>query len=211
MYKIDTTNFTIYYTNKSDEMVEELLNSLLVNMNRILQFFKLEELKNKTDIIIYSSIDDYIKHVNACNQTHYEWLIADTFDGKINILSIDICRKTDAHRNISIEEYSKLIIHEFVHICQQEVNPNSYGCEWFWEALATNLADQKMERPQEICTREALMFNYASIPNAYSISYYLGRYMLQNLSHEKIYEYVLKPEILWNDTETLLNEVRKEL
>ncbi len=169
MYKIDTTNFTIYYTNKSDEMVEELLNSLLVNMNRILQFFKLEELKNKTDIIMYSSIDDYIKHVNACNQTHYEWMIADTFDGKINILSIDICRKTDVHRNINVEEYSKLIINEFVHICQQEVNPNSYGCEWFWEALATNLAEQKMDCPQEICTREELMFNYATIEKTKSL------------------------------------------
>ena len=211
MYKINTTNFTICYTNKTDEMVEELLNTLIANMERILQFFKLEQLENKTDIIIYSSINDYIKHVNACNQTYYEWMVADTFDGKINILSIVVCRNTNEHRNINVEEYSKLIIHEFVHICQQEVNPNSYGCEWFWEALATNLAEQKMDCPQEICTREELMFHYASIPNAYSISYYLGQYMLQNLSYEKIYEYVLNPEILWNDTETILNEVRKEL
>lgn len=206
--EINTRDFVIYYNHEYGEAEKELLNTLSSNMERILHFLKLDNLKEKVDILIYSTIEDYIKHVFKCGQAYYEWMIADTFDGKINIVAIDVCKKTDSHKNISLEEYSKLIIHEFVHICQQEVNPDSYGCEWFWEALATNLSGQKMEYPNMICTKDDLMFHYAEIPNAYSISYCIGQYILQNLSYEKIYEYISKPEILRQDTEILLMSVK---
>ena len=53
---------------------------------------------------------------------------ADTFDGNINLLSIEECRKTKAHSDITLEEFLENIIHEFVHACQQEINPDSKKC-----------------------------------------------------------------------------------
>lgn len=40
---------------------------------------------------------------------------ADTFDGNINLLSIEECRKTREHSDITLEEFLENIIHEFVH------------------------------------------------------------------------------------------------
>lgn len=204
--KASTKDFIIYY--EQEDGIEQLLGTLTQNMERILRFFRLEQLREKVEVVIYSTVATYRAHVEECGQTYYEWMIADTFDGKINVSSMEVCRKSSSHRNMNAEEYAKLIIHEFVHVCQQEVNLNSYGCEWFWEALATNLADQKMNYPQTLCSKEKLMFHYAEIPNAYSISYHMGQYMLQNLPEEKIYEYIVNPDILWEDTEKLLEALK---
>lgn len=203
--------FEITYSCLDNTLVEQLKETLKRHGTRIMQFFRLECLKEKLHIMIYSNPDDYIKHVEECGQIYYQWMIADTFDGKINLLAPDVCKKVDFHRNLTYDQYTKLIIHEFVHICQQEVNPDSYGCEWFWEALATNLAEQEMECSPISCTEEDLMYGYAELPNAYSVSYCMGRYMLNNLSGEKIYEYISKPAALRKDAGTILHTVIKSL
>ncbi len=57
------------------------------------------------------------------------------------------------------------------------------------------------------CSRDELMFHYQELPAAYSISYRLGKYMLEYLSHEQIYEYIRNPGALWTDTENILEAV----
>ncbi len=198
----------LYFDEQDAELAEQLLDVVLANLERLLCFFKLEELKDKVDIIIYSSIKDYEKHMIDCGQTYFDWMIADTIDGKINIANVDACRATQAHKDMSFDEYTKVIIHELVHICQRHVYENCYGCEWFWEALATNLSGQNMEYPKQICTKNDLMFHYNEVPYAYAISYHMGRYMLENLSHEKIYKYILNPDVLWQDTEELMKVLK---
>ena len=49
---------------------------------------------------------------------------------------------TKSHREMTFSGWVQIVVHELVHICQQEVKPNPYGCEWFWEALALNLSGQ---------------------------------------------------------------------
>ncbi len=198
----------LHYDEAESELAELILKVIEDNLERLLAFFQLGGLSNKVDIIIYSSIKDYEKHMLECGYAYYEWMIADTMDGKIHISTLDACRGTQAHRDISFDDYVKMIIHELVHICQQHVYANCYGCEWFWEALATNLSGQCMEYPQELCTRDDLMFHYNEVPYAYSISYHIGKYMLENLPHEKIYEYIANPDALWQDTEELLGVLK---
>ena len=102
------------------------------------------------------------------------------------------------------EEYARLIVHEFVHICQQQVEPDCDGCVWFWEALATNLSGQVAEPVAISCSKEELMFEYQELPAAYAVSYQLGKYMLEHMSSDQIYEYICRPEILREDTEEIL-------
>lgn len=199
-----TDNFNINYTHESQAFIDLLSQTLSDNLERILCFFGLKSLRDKKEIIVYSDLSDYIAHITKYTHRYQDWMIADTFDGNINILSLDNCRKTNSHGNMSYEDYSKVIVHELVHACQQEINENAYGCEWFWEALATNLSGQTTKVIEISCTKEQLMFDYANLPNAYAISYNLGKYMLENMSHEKILEYAAHPELLWNDTEKIM-------
>lgn len=205
--KITSDNFVVFCDKKYTEAAERLIQILTANSERILDFFKLNQNNIKVNIYIYSTIDEYISHIKQCNQQYYDWMIADTFDGNINIVSIDICQKINSHKSISLNDYSKLIIHEFVHICQQAVNPDCNGCIWFWEALATSLSGQMFESPKELCSKEDLLFNYTELPDAYSISYFLGQYMLKNMTHDKIFEYIKNPESLRSDVDEILRAV----
>lgn len=201
---LETEYFVIRYRRDCEGLVQEMAGTLLENMRRIMNFFRLEGLDGKISVFLYSDRDAYISHVEQCGQRYCDWMIADTFDSRIHILSLEACRGCPSHAGMDREEYTRLIVHEFVHICQQQVEPNCYGCIWFWEALATNLAGQEyapVELPRD---REELMFRYQELPNAYAISYRLGKYMLGHMPPQQIYEYIRRPQALWEDTEEIL-------
>lgn len=204
-----TEYFEIRYSRDCEGLVEEISGTLLENMEKIMGFFRLERLDKKISVIIYSETEVYISHLANCGQTYYEWMIADTFDGRIHVLSLEACRRSPSHAHMDREEYARLIVHEFVHICQQQVEPNCYGCIWFWEALATNLAGQAMGPVEIGCSKEELMFHYQELPNAYAISYGLGKYMLEHMPHEQIYNYIRRPADLWEDTEEILEAAKQ--
>ena len=206
-----TDYFELCYRRDCAGLVEEISGTLLENMERIMDFFRLERLDSKISVILYSEPEAYISHLEECGQTYYEWMIADTFDGRIHVLSLEACRRSRSHAHMDREEYARLIVHEFVHICQQQVEPNCYGCIWFWEALATNLAAQVMEPVEISCSRDELMFHYQELPEAYAISYRLGKYMLEHMSHEQIYDYIRRPAALWDDTEEILERAKQAL
>ena len=203
-----TEYFEISYSRNCERLVEDISSTLLENMERIMSFFQLEKLEKKIPIVIYSELDAYSAHVEKCGQTYYEWMIADTFDGRIHILSLEACRQSLSYARMDREEYARLIVHEFVHICQQQVEPNCYGCIWFWEALATNLAGQATAPVEICCSSEELMFHYQELSEPYAISYQLGKYMLKHLPYEQIYNYICKPAALWEDTEKILEQAK---
>lgn len=202
-----TEFFELHYSQSCQKLVGDIVGTLLENMERIMNFFLLEKLDQKVLVVIHSNVDVYAAHVAECGQDYRDWMIADTFDGRIHILSLEACRESSSHAHMDREEYARLIVHEFVHICQQQVEPNCNGVIWFWEALATNLAGQVMAPVELNCSRDELMFHYQELPAAYSISYRLGKYMLEYLSHEQIYEYIRNPGALWTDTENILEAV----
>ncbi len=204
-----TDCFEIRCSRDSEELVGEISGTLLENMEKLMGFFQLEKLEKKISVVIYPDIDAYAAHVKECGQEYYEWMVADTFDGGINVLTLEACRSSRSHARMDREEYARLIVHEFVHICQQQVEPNCYGCIWFWEALATNLAGQIMPPVEISCSREELMFHYQELPASYAISYRLGKYMLDHLPYEQIYNYIRKPAALWEDTEKILEAVKQ--
>lgn len=207
---LSTDCFELHYSRDCEALVGEISGTLLENMERIMSFFQLETLEKKISVVIYADVDAYAAHVKECGQNYYEWMIADTFDGRINVLALEACRLSRSHARMDEEEYARLIVHEFVHICQQQVEPDCYGCIWFWEALATNLAGQVMAPVEICCSREELMFHYQELPAAYAISYRLGKYMLEHLPYEQIYNYIRRPAALWEDTEKILEAVKQD-
>lgn len=123
-------------------------------------------------------------------------------------VSYDECRRTKAHKNMTPEQYQKVIIHEFVHSCQQEINPDAIECEWFWEALATNLTGQYNYTVPIKCTKEQLIHEYLNLNDNYLISYTIGKYMLENYYPERILDYVKNPERLRRETDGIIREVQ---
>lgn len=194
---------------KSLDYLEELKEKLNQESSRILNFFELEGLKNPKKIKIWTDREKYQKYLEEYVPKYYEWMCADTHDGNINILSIEECRKTISHQDMTLEEMLKVITHEFVHTCQQEINPDASNVEWFWEALATNLANPFDHVASMQCEDEELINNLNAVPYSYEICFTIGKFILENYSHEQILDYVKNPDKLRKDAKTIFKEERE--
>lgn len=49
----------------------------------------MEKLDKKAVVVIYSEAVTYAAHIKECGQDYYEWMVADTFDGRINVLGLE--------------------------------------------------------------------------------------------------------------------------
>ena len=203
----ETKEFIIEY-DKDIDYIADLIKKLEQEVDRILNFFELKNLKKKKKIKIWTSRKAYQTHLEKYVPKYYEWMNADTFDGNINLLSIEECRKTREHSDITLEEFLENIIHEFVHSCQQEINPDSKNVEWFWEALATNLGNPFDYTIDLKFNEDQLINDFNSVPNNYEIAFTIGKYLLENYSHEDIMRYVRNPEILRKDARNIFNEAK---
>ena len=83
-----TENFQIIYSTQCEHLANQLLKILQFNLERILKFFCLEHLKKRKQIIIYDNISIYAAYVEQSGRLYHEWMIEDTFNGDINILSL---------------------------------------------------------------------------------------------------------------------------
>ena len=194
--KIERPSFIIE-TDKELPYIDQIIDTLENHTYDILNFFKINKLSKKKKVVIYTDREKYKEHLLPYVSEYKEWMQADTYDGNINLLEISESRKSDAHKNLTLDEFIKCILHEFVHASQQEINSNSNGTAWFWEALATNLSGQDYtEVDLSKCNFQSLQEDFNNTNNAYCYAYTLGRFLLDNYSQDKILEYVKNPNLL---------------
>lgn len=136
-------------------------------------------------------------------------MIGSTHDGNINNLSLECCHQTETHKDRTLEQYISGIIHEIVHKMQQLVKGDiNTDNAWFHEALATNLSNQDYNIVPIDCTLEELKNNFNEVKNQYSISYTLGKYLLENYSQDLILK-LCKDESLLDEFAPILFEQTK--
>lgn len=194
---------------KKLDYIDELEEKLKQESSRILSFFELDGLKQQKKIKIWTDREKYRKYLEQYVDKYYEWMDGDTHDGNINMLSIEECRKTKAHQDMTLEEMLEVIVHEFVHACQQEINPDAFNVEWFWEALATNLANPFDHVASMQCEDDELIYHLNVVPYSYPICFTIGKFMLESYSHETIMDYVRNPDKLRKDAKTIFKEERE--
>lgn len=207
---LEKNNFIIEY-NENLKYIPEIVEYLENRMNEIMSFFELNSFNKKIKIIVYNKLELYKEHIEQFFEYH-DYMCADTNDGNINILSLEAAHETKTHANMTLDEMKKVILHEFVHICQQEKEVEHILDDviWFWEGLATNLGN-----PDEY---EVVQFDDATnydineffcASNNYPIAFTIGKYMLENYSHAEILDYIKFPSKLLNDSEQILNNARE--
>jgi hypothetical protein len=203
-----TDNYIIDYNKNDLEYLDDIVKTIDSKLNEYFNFFEIKGFKNKKLIKIYGSISSYKKHIDKYTNYH-EWIIGDTFDNNINMLTLKEAQKIKEHSGIDLEEFLDDICHELVHACQQEVNSNSEDVEWFWEALSTNLGNPRQSCLCDIdCSNDDLINRYNEVNNHYDISYTIGKYMLKNYKHSEILEFVKDPSKLIENANTILNTIR---
>ncbi len=200
--------YSIEYDKKSEKLVQTINEALSKNFQRILDFWGIEKLNNHVNIQIYSELDDWIKFYENISGTQYQDYIVGCANGpSIYVLAYDEYKKTQVHKNDSIEDFQKIMIHEFVHICQNQLcKDNSKMSFIMGEGLATYLAEQPYNTNIKIdYPKETLFSNdFFSVSNdLYSISQKIVRKLVEKVSRGKLIEYTLDYTKLYKDWDEL--------
>ncbi|MDF2540440.1 MAG: hypothetical protein K0S47_158 [Herbinix sp.] len=202
--KYEDDHFLVYYDDHDKDDITQFVIVLKKAMSSIMSFFRLSSFQEKKIIRIWGDLTEYVEHIKQYTE-YQEWIIADTFDKNINILSYELYLASETHKWSNRTEYQKVIVHEFVHSCQQEVYDNAMEVAWFWEALATNLSEQKYKLLHIPYTANELSNHYNQLAYGYNASYTIGQYLLQHVSQDEILHYVKNPQSLLDVAQNILD------
>ena len=100
--RIERPSFIIE-SDKEISYIDEVISTLEEHTYDILNFFKLEKLSQKKRVIIYTNREKYKEHLLPYVKEFKDWMQADTYDGNINLLEISESRKSDAHKDLTLE------------------------------------------------------------------------------------------------------------
>ena len=208
----------IEFEKENQHFVSILKEQLNKKAEIIMEFFGLSKVEN-FKIKIWNNKQDYINHLKTLlgNREYCSWMTAHTFDGNINMLPLKFVKEVEGREDETEQNLAIDVCHEFVHICQQYINPNDSE-NWFWEMLATNLGNpesyewtitefDKYIKFNEIPNMQYLVDNFDKI-NGYKYVFLMGQYLLKFKPHNQILEYVKNPTKLHKDREKLFSEVK---
>lgn len=206
---LEKDNFVIEY-NENLEYIPDVIKSLEIKMRDIMSFFAIRSFDSKVKIIVYDVLQLYKEHIEQFFEYH-GYMCADTNDGNINIASLEAIHQTKENVNMTLDEWKRVLLHEFVHICQQEKEIEHIDDDiiWFWEGLATNLGNPDNYKVIQINATNEDINEFNCFADNYPIAFTIGNYLLENYSHEQIIEYIEYPSKLVDDSEKILNDARE--
>jgi hypothetical protein len=204
----ETDIYSIEYDAKSEKLVQSINEALSQNFQRILDFWGIEKLANHVNIKIYSEMDDWIKFYEEKSGSKYQDYVVGCADGpNIYVLAFDEYKKTQQHKNDSLEDFQKIVIHEFVHICHTQLITGWDKYSFIMgEGLATYLAGQRYNPDVKIDYPKDELFSndlFSLTNDLYSLSQKIVRQLVKKVPHEKIIEYALDATKLYEDWDEL--------
>lgn len=190
---------------------DEMVDYIVVNGKRIFDFFGLHNLQEKCTIKImdYESFREYLI---KCYGKVYGY-IRGTTDGKtktIRILNLEDQRKYTTHKNATMEETLKMLLHEIVHICHATINDDYNQTIWFREGIATNLSGQKYDVIDLTdCDFEVLKNDFLNFGSGnYDAAYTIVNYMLNNYNREELLKLIRDSDYLRRKSNEIFEEAK---
>ena len=210
----EINKIVLIYEKEDESLAGEILKQLKIKSKNIMNFFGLTEVKD-FKIKIWNDYEKFKEFTLPYLKEHRQesdinWVTAHTYDKNVNMLPPRFVEKI-WNCDVSENEIAIDACHEFVHICQQKfTGKQNDGNIWFWEALATNLGNP--EGFEWLNEEYNEYVNWNEIENAeklnqgkqYKYIFLMGKYMLENFSHEKILDYLKNPKVLKNDEDEIL-------
>lgn len=189
---------------------EEVVNHIIQNERRILEFFKLEKLPNKVKIKILSY--EPFKEFVVSKYGEIQDYVSGDSDSKtstIRILNIADQIKYTTHKNASVERIKGTALHEIVHQCHHVFHNDYRGITWFAEGLATNISNQDYElKNLNECDFDKLRSDFRHYKGSYSFSYTLVNYILNNYTEEEIIRLYKEPDYLREKADIIFEEAK---
>ena len=193
---------------------DDIVNFVLKNEKDILDFFKLEKLPQKFNIIIMNYDDFKDVQIKAYGKViDYVRGITNGSTNTIMILTIEDQLKYTTHKNATLDDTLKMILHEVVHACNSVVSKFYYQTAWLQEGLATNLANQNYSLMDlSECDFELLkndFMNYGKYN--YAFAYTIVNFILNNYDKEIVYKLITDTNYLKDNDNRLFEEAKQHM
>lgn len=184
-------NIVIEYESEAENFINEIIDYLVSEMNKIYSFFGFipqEPIKIK----IEKSLEELRKTYenNVSEEPMPEWVVGfSTLDHVAHLLSYNEYKNTP-HKHETLENYKKTLAHEFIHAVHDLFCGGKYeGPRSIWEGLAVYLSGQVIEDGELSVNKEELL-NHCDMKEYY----YFFKKILETYDHQTILK-ILKNEI----------------
>lgn len=200
-------DYTINYNECDKEYISDLISYFDDRKTDIFKFFGIEKLSKKLIISLYDSIDKYAEYRN------YNLSLAsvgnmDVLDDNyyLNILSYKEFIKRKGHEKNNLDYMFKTLLHEFVHICHEEIDSCRNSLIWIREGVAIFLSNQYEELNYKVdsCSIDDLLND----KRVWYINYYsLVKYAFDKYGIDYVKKLVFDYDFCKCETSKLYNEL----
>ena len=150
-------DYELIYNECDNEYINELINYFEKEKERIFDFFDIKKLKKKLIIKLYDERDKYAAYRNY---KLYEWSIGnmdvDQNNYYIHMLSYKEIIKIKVHDKKNLDDFNKLLVHEFIHVCHEDYGTCHKVLRWISEGIAIYLSKQNYSEGLTNCNVESV-------------------------------------------------------
>lgn len=212
----ETKYIEIHYTDKDTDYINSLIDFIEKSEEEIVSFFDIENFGIKVMLNLFDDLGCFRKNISTRRKNNEvpQWLCGFSFieNNKfiINTLCLQEYRKTMGHANCNLKDLKHLIMHEFVHSCQQKyikLNTNTNRMPiWLKEGMAIFVSHQYENTKLDFnATLKEIIDGNTSYSNYYS----MFSYVYNSYGKEYILELLGNCDKLINETPYLFEEVKK--
>lgn len=193
---------------------DEIVDYIIENEKRLLDFFKLDKLPHKVNILIlsYEPFKEFIisKYGEILS---YVCGNSNSSTNTIRILNVDDQIKYTTHKDADVKRIKNTALHEIVHQCHHiyhtDYKQNYKQTTWFSEGLATNLSNQNYDiQDLNECDFDMLKNDFRHYKGNYRFAYTIVNYVLNNYSDEEIEKLYKKLDYLREKTNIIFEEAK---
>ena len=211
MYK-KTKYIKIYYNKEDNSYIDELIEYISNEEINILHFFNMDTINNKVIVNIYNNINNFRENCkNIKNNNDIPLWLSGLSYYKDNIYYIDTLslkeyKITKSHKNATISDLKKLIVHEFTHSIEYIYSNNENTYKWLNEGCATYLSKQYKEKDLILSVSyEDLLNSNIDYRNYFTMFYYL----VNNYNKEYILNLFKDEELLMKESLIIYNKTKE--
>lgn len=137
----------IEYTSSDKKYIDEFVSYLEQVSQEIVEYFNIDFLDNRIKIRLWNSLEDfrnlYLKYGYSLTKDGNvpNWVCGFVYNSDVEALTLDEYKKTHGHEKDNLKDLMHLILHEFVHACENTMSNNGHYA-WLSEGLATTISHQ---------------------------------------------------------------------